>query len=528
MNDIWKNIVDIEYTSRPETKRTSGKGNISHVYKWKILMDSILGYRSNKKLNAYRISLNLKKFIDYTTEKSFINKIFSNFSQITNIPTKIISDDAKQILVSNFKFTPGKFSKRFSLKYIFLDSFIYLGLLILFIFFSKKNFEKKSYNIIVEDIELEVQLERFSKIANLLKNPVFICRKKIQFKKKNVRRYNIKFFPLLKFYHSGFLKGKKLNLFIFFLNLFYYSIKNKINLFFIFTKLFYKVVNYETIFSQVNSKVLLIDRFYKTSAIRNYVFKKHGGSITSCFQKNIFEFSISFYIYTDIIFCLGEGVPKICNRLGGKIKKFVPVGSLFLEHAWYNKKKDLSKIPSIAILIIGSNHLGASDRVYLDKHQHKNYYKFKLWIKKISNYFPKLSIIVKHADHHKVDEREKKILSNSSVSVVYKRNSINFSYGYVYKAKQIYAFVSTMILEGLSMGKRCYFVDPNFQNIAHLYNFKKTKNLRIKSFGQLKDTVIGNLKKSNKTKVKNTNYYCLKSNRVSEKVINFFKKNKYF
>ena len=105
--------------------------------------------------------------------------------------------------------------------------------------------------------------------------------------------------------------------------------------------------------------------------------------MTSCFQRNLFEFSMSFYIYVDIIFCLGEGVPKICNRLGGKIKKFVPVGSLFLEHVWYNRKKDLSKIPSIDIIDFNSQIINFKHNtfVFAVPHQklcYRNFVQFPL------------------------------------------------------------------------------------------------------------------------------------------------------
>ena len=250
--------------------------------------------------------------------------------------------------------------------------------------------------------------------------------------------------------------------------------------------------------------------------------------VTACFQKNICEFTISFYIYIDVFFSLGKEVPKICNELGGQIKKFVPVGSLFMENAWYNKKKDLSKIPDIDILFAGSSHTHAPNRLYIDRHHYKNYYDQIHWTRKISDFFPKYNIILKHHDPYKGDEKEDQIFNGSSIKVVFKSESINSSYAYLYKAKQTYAFVSTLILEGLSMGKKCFFIDPNFQNIAFFKNLKRTKNLRMGSFNQLKKNIIKNSKKSRKIKIKNTNFYCLKSDKVSERAINFFKKNKYF
>ena len=59
-------------------------------------------------------------------------------------------------------------------------------------------------------------------------------------------------------------------------------------------------------------------------------------------QKNILETCISYYIDIDIFFSLAEekySAQRIKN-LGGNVRKVVPVGSFFLEHDWYRKKKD--------------------------------------------------------------------------------------------------------------------------------------------------------------------------------------------
>ena len=140
----------------------------------------------------------------------------------------------------------------------------------------------------------------------------------------------------------------------------------------------YKIINYETLFQTVKSKILIIDRFYKTSAIKNFIFKKHGGKITSCTQKNICEFTISFFVNTDVLFSLGTRPPTLINKLGGKIKKFIPVGSLPMEHFWYNywskKKEGLKKIPEYDIMIVGLNYANAPDRMYIDKKHYSYYY----------------------------------------------------------------------------------------------------------------------------------------------------------
>ena len=488
---------------------------------------NILKFKSNRTQDAYKIALNIKKFIDQWSKQSYLIYTLKKLSIITKIPLDIISYEVKQILSSNFKFSRGTFTKRLSLRYVLLDGAIYLLLLIFSIIFSKNNFKSKEYKIIIDDIEQENQAEQFSEISKLTKNSVFICKKNILFKESNLKKFNIKRNSIFKFYNNKFLYDKRLKFFIIFFPIFFQSIRHNVNLFFIFSKLFYKIIDNETLFNQVKSKVLIIDRFYKTSAIKNYIFKKHGGEITSCTQRIICEFSISFFINIDIFFSLGKNVPTVIKKLGGKINKFVPVGSLSMEHFWYNRKKDLVKIPKSDILIVGVNYAHATDRMYIDMYHYDNYYQQFRWIKKISLKYPKLNIIIKHHAHYKGDQEEKKIIENCNVKTVYETQSINISYAYIYQAKQVFSFGSTMILERLSMNKNSYFLDPNLQNISFHKSIPKAKKMRIKSYKEFEKMVINNLRKKKMTRIKNSNSLCLKSDKVSKRIVSFFKKKNY-
>ena len=97
--------------------------------------------------------------------------------------------------------------------------------------------------------------------------------------------------------------------------------------------------------------------------------------------------SLSLFVFTDIMFTLGKGQGKICNQLGGKIKKFIPVGSLFMETRWYKKRRIEKKVPKSDILIIGQNTL-YNTRHYNNNDYEKDYYGIYLdWLKKLSNDF---------------------------------------------------------------------------------------------------------------------------------------------
>ena len=88
-------------------------------------------------------------------------------------------------------------------------------------------------------------------------------------------------------------------------------------------------------------------------------------------------------MYSDIFFTLGNNQGKICKDLGGEIKIFKPVGSLFMETKWFNYNQNFSNIPDIDILILGVN--APWPRGCINNDFHNSYYKkFIPWIKKIS------------------------------------------------------------------------------------------------------------------------------------------------
>ena len=72
------------------------------------------------------------------------------------------------------------------------------------------------------------------------------------------------------------IKGVLICLFIIFL-LHKLSLSEKTNLFPFITMLVKRIFKYETIFSCISGNYLFQERPYTTSAIKNFLFKKHGG-----------------------------------------------------------------------------------------------------------------------------------------------------------------------------------------------------------------------------------------------------------
>ena len=197
------------------------------------------------------------------------------------------------------------------------------------------------------------------------------------------------------------------------------------------------------------------------------------------------------------MFTLGYGQGNICNKLGGKVNFFKPVGSLFMENAWFKKKKDLKNISKTNILILGIN-TELNDRHHINKDYVITYYKFLNWIKLTSQKFPNKKIQVKHHNDKIPDPREIEILKNTNIKILTQDKSDNTSYANAYKSDLSLAFGSTMILELLGHGKRCFYIDPSFKNNNFYHDIKYLKDYRIHSYKKLLQII--NKKKSSEIK----------------------------
>ena len=484
-------------------------------------MKNLLNYRSNKDNKAGKIAQDLIDFIeDFVRDDSFASLI-KGFSNITNIPEKVLSYETKQILSNNFNFTKCKFKNYFSIFKIIKDLIIYFCFSLWIFLFTKKSYQKKKYDILIDDVEQENSVWRFKKLITLFNKSILISNNRLN--KKSFKNYKCDYIPFSKFmfYDREYLKNKKVKIFNFLFVLFSNSIKYKINLFFIFNLLLFKIIKYETLFNKYSAKFLIIERFYKTSAIRNYLFHKHGGALTSCIQKNITEFSISFFVNTDVMLTLGKNTAESIKMLGGLVKKFEPVGDLSMEQMWFNEKKDLKNVPDIDIMIAGTNIVNDTDR-HIDPNHHKNYYETIYWLKKFSGEYPNIKIYLKHHESYPGDKKEEKMLEKSNVKIIIRSSSSNKSYAFMEKSKIVCSFVSTMVLESIGNGKVGYYLDPNLQNDSFFNGLDQANPIRINSYKDFKNKMLNNLKNKNyEIKDDNRDLFCLKSDKVSERIYNF-------
>jgi hypothetical protein len=96
------------------------------------------------------------------------------------------------------------------------------------------------------------------------------------------------------------------------------------------------------------------------------------------------------------------------------------------------------------------------------------------------------------------------------------------------KSKLILSFGSTMILEGLSLKKSCFFLDPSNQNSTFLGDLDYLNTIRINDYQTLKKLIELILIYKNKNKNNNINFnnFCLSHKYVSERFFDYVSKEK--
>jgi len=520
-----------------------------------------------KKLDTFKLDRNkdpienifkIKKFIDSFTKQKIILQLSKNYSEILDCPNRAIDKKLKQLTLGTFHYQKGIFLFKSGPIMIFRDFLINAGIILVSFLFSKKVKKRKKCQIILDDIEDVNSLFRFKKLLSYYKESVVFTKKifyNSNFKTiSNSIKYSYFFIP-----SSVNIKKNTFSLVCLSFKILFLSIKNNFNLFYFFNKIIFTYLRYEYLFEKYNSKYLLHDRFYRSCSLRNHLFKKKGGSLIGCTQIHIPEASISLYFETDILFSFGnESYSKNkINKLGGSIKKVVPVGSLKMEHLWNGSKKYTSRAPSSDIILIGLNPM---NWLKLSKRMVDNYYTQYEWMKKLSKKFPDYKIIIKHHPNFKGDDIESNILKDTKIKSVINSNflkkrhaqysnikkfpnlffrkfniSINFiddlifeknsdSYNFMNSSRIVLSFGSTMILEGVGMNKKSFFLDPKKQNTTFFKYLNHLNSIRITNYNQLEKVVI-NISKSKNIKKSKRNQICLESSQASKKIFNYFNKS---
>jgi hypothetical protein len=382
---------------------------------------------------------------------------------------------------------------------------------------KKKN---KKFNLIIDNVISSAEMMRWNKLINIFGSENVLCvtsdvNLKQKFPNNHIHQKklfrDINILDLLKSIFFEFSIGLWVVIKA--------SIKVRFNLLSITIRIIHEYLSYKSLIEHNKSKYLIQEKHYGTQPIKNFLFKKLGGIASTSIQKNIIQLDpIYFYMDLDILFSFGESGCERLNDYGGRIDCIKPVGSLFMESLWFEKKKQIKKKYDIAIL--GVNMINRLDS--FDKFQ-DDYYSLYNWAAKLSIDNPNYNIVLIH--HASVgleqDEYEKNLLKGSNIKILDKNLD---SYEAAFSSKFGITYSSTMGYELNAHNLLTLFIDPGHRNsFLPEKNHQYLDRLRINSYEELNILAkkIIDYKNFNIDLKKNSDDVCLESSNVAYNIHKF-------
>ncbi len=486
-------------------------------------LKTIHNFKIDRSLSPTQQNKILMSYLEEITEYKTSNQIIGDLSKILEIPKKIIKFEFKYFFFLKFRNSLNTFFLKTNYSKI-LISYIKVILIFFYIlFFSTKKTQKKFFELIIDDVDYEDEYSRTKEVGKKFESYLIIG----SLNKNSTDYYyfkykNIDLGLIFKSFTLNFIS--KLHKYLFF------SIKNKINYIDIYLHIFKLNLKYNFLFNNFKSKFLFQERNTHTSKIKQYLFKKHGGLITSSLQKNITQLNgPGSFCAVDVLFSLGKRTHERLSQVGADVKKIFPVGSLYLNLNYFNKPKDqnVNSIYNYDIL-----NLASRMDYYQDTHEKfiDDWYEHFSWLSKLSVEFPELKIAIKQRYNNFLDEdkRLNKILKNSNVKIIIGKNDIDkqTSYNYCFNSKVLCTWSSTVAFEMIGHKIPCLIMSPNNRNESFFPNDDFNNKFKITNYDKFKENVLNILKGKKSYDFRDSEDYCLNSKNTLNSIASYLKQNK--
>ncbi len=461
--------------------------------------------------------------------KEDINNIFSEkhslpiveyYSNKFDIPLDISSLYIKQRISRCFIMKSNKFDRKLDNSYIIVSIIKYLSFLIYTLLLSSRRnaIEPNNFELLIEGIQSKSEIDRWLKLEREfnIDNTIFLARNDMDSVIKS--KHNIFVYKTMCNYERKFLI--RLLFKSFFYDIFF-LVKNSfnlgINLIHIHTLYVNDYLYYSNVFKECRAKFMIQDRnLGMTNALKNYLFKKSGGVVTSCIQKNIVQYNGNALFYdTDVFFSYGNKTAEDILTLGARIDKVFPVGSLAMDvlSSVSECKPDVEAKQggSIDILYIGINAITS------DKTNWSGYYESIVWLAKLSNDLVNLKVVIKHHPSWIPDKKEYEIIKDTNVEYLDKNLD---SYSAAHSSKIIMTYGSSMGYELMGCGLNVIFVDPLNEN-TFINNFVHDDNIVVYNFEDLKSLMHSPKNFKQTLHMSENADYCYSQDGVSSRIYNF-------
>ncbi len=418
--------------------------------------NTFLGYVYDRDVNFRDSADDLYSHINNFTNREDFLSLYNYFETVYGLPQSVTKQKIRQHLGRSYLFKQQKFKSRLRMRNIPRYIALYGGL-IYALFFATRKSEIKTYSLIIDNIQDPIELLRFEKLLNLFGSSKVLCvsrERDVSLEFPNYNLINTKLFrnfflkDLLSSIYNEMFSGIWIVLKV--------SINTRVNLFPITLQIIHSYLNFKSIFESNKAKYVIQERHYDTNAVKNYLFKKYGGIGAVTIQKNIFQNDpINWYMDIDILLSLGQSGYEDMLKYGGSARSVKPVGSMFMEALWFDKKISTEKI--FDLVILGINTANEYGRLDSFNDFMSDYYSLAKWCAKLSIERSSYKIALIHHASLKKDLIEEDILRGSNVKILDK--TLN-SYEIAFSSKCAVTYGSTMGYELNAHGLDTFFVDP--------------------------------------------------------------------
>jgi len=480
-------------------------------------MIELLKFSHDRDADFRQSCRNLLDTIDAFVEQPILDNWYDYFEASYSLPRNIVKQRMKAYLSRSYDYRRCSFSEKLFQKERFKSAAIHAAFLSYTLYFSKHYpGPVNAYDLIISCIR-EEEFIFYSKLIDLFGKQKVLIVAQADMDKPG---YNITYRPEYKFYDRNEVtrslfqetrKGLRLYLDL--------SKKARINLLPIASDIIKQCLYAYSIFKHNHSKYYIERRQYETSAVKNHIFHKFGGTYSCCTQINLQQLGVNgFYYDTDVFFTLGNKSAGWVFNYGARINHVVPVGSTAMECCYFSNNAKRTQVQKYDIVFITNNKITVFP--YLDGYTSfmDDYYEPFKWLADFSIQNPGLRIGIKNGPRRIIDERERRIIEDTPI--LYIDKTLN-SYEVAFQAKCAIAYGSTMGYELLGNGLPVLYLAPGMrsmflpvENDAYLEPYRVSnyeafcQKLTILLSGQLLNGMI-HMDKSD---------FCLDSSGTSERI----------
>ncbi len=478
----------------------------------------LLKYSHDREDNYKKTNDDLFTLIDQFGDKEHLYDLYEYYHRKYGLPETVVKQHLKNTIASLYKYKKGRFSSDLKLKYMVVSVLKFFAVLIYLLINSQNKKKSYKYKLIIDEIAATLELRRFSKLIDIFKkeNVLIVITNESVIPECN--GYNVRYQSGLKIYDRlEVVKVIRNQLVTGIWVLLKISIKLRINLFRVAVGIDKDYLYYRSLFKSYHSDFIIQERHYTTKAIKNYLFKQMGGSISATIQKNIIQCEAkSFFTDIDYLLSLGHRGVERMVEYGGRIDCVIPVGSMFMEYYWFRNVSNKEK--KYDLVNLGINMSSAYERFDSYSKFMDDYYDHIRWIVRFKKEFPLYRITIIHHANSLKDKIEDGIISGSGVTVSDKTEN---SYKIAFNSKCAVTYGSTMGYELIAHGLPVLFLDPESRcTILPDKDNDLLGNLRIGSYDAFRDSVFNILEKQETKNYLpyNPDDFCLESSTVSNRI----------